>query len=259
MRDILIYTVHKAASMFLYRLAAEASKEYAINYYSINQNENFDAIKKSSWMSFIADNELHGCFGPIRAGEAKPNIPKDLDNWSAVVHLRDPRDVLVSLFFSHVYSHPKAGGFDASDMQKKRWEEEGIDKFVLSRAPEFIGYYEEFIAKLLSHERVIFVKYETMVLDYESWLKQFMKAFAHLPVPGSGLLLSKIGIGSSTHQDITNKLYKRHENDFKLSKEDVNKHKRQLLPGDYKRKLKEQTISQLNDKFGTILEKLSYE
>ena len=66
--------------MFLHRLSTEVANEFGIDYHSINQDKNYDLIKQSSWLSFIEDIEKTGCFGPIRAGEAMPNIPDDLEN-----------------------------------------------------------------------------------------------------------------------------------------------------------------------------------
>ena len=99
MKKILIYTVHKAASMFLHRVTSETAQELGIDYYSINDDKYFDIIKEQSWLRFIEDETKTGCFGPIRAEEAKPNIPEELDAYSIVLHLRDPRDALTSLLF----------------------------------------------------------------------------------------------------------------------------------------------------------------
>ncbi|WOB44808.1 hypothetical protein HNI00_17865 [Thermoleptolyngbya oregonensis NK1-22] len=35
-----------------------------------------------------------------------PSIPEGMADFSVVLHLRDPRDVLVSSFFSNAFSHP---------------------------------------------------------------------------------------------------------------------------------------------------------
>ena len=45
-RPILIYTVHKAASMFLHRLTRQIARELDMEYFSIN-NKGGRAIKKS--------------------------------------------------------------------------------------------------------------------------------------------------------------------------------------------------------------------
>lgn len=256
MKDVLIYTVHKAASMFLHKIAGDIAKEYKIDYFSINQPDNFDAIKSTSWMEYASKNGRHGIFGPIRAGEAEPNIPTEFRDYRAILHLRDPRDVLVSLFYSNVYSHPNAGGFTADAQKRKSWEDIGVDAFVLSRSAQFREYYNSLIQGVLNEPGVIFVKYETMVNDYERWLTQFMSAFEEFPVPIGGLA-SKVGL-RKTREKIFNKLLSRYKDDFTIADENIKKHKRQIVPGDHARKLRPETIEKLNVELSDVLKTLNY-
>ena len=257
MKTVLIYTVHKAASMFLHRLATEVAKELEIRYYSINQDKYYKEINESSWLGFIENNKDVGCFGPIRAGEALPNIPLNIESNSVIMHLRDPRDVMVSLFFSSTYSHPEAGGFNISDARKKELEQQGIDKFVLDRAPKFMVYYQELISGLLGRESVVFIKYEDMVSDYATWLKQFISAFSHFNVPPKRRM--KLFKTNNSWDEIYQRLYIKHKDDFNVATENIHKHIRQITPGDYKRKLQPGTIDELNRKFADVLSILDYE
>jgi hypothetical protein len=49
------------------------------------------------------------------------------------------------------------------------------------------------------------------------------------------------------------------EADFTVQKENISSHKRQITPGDNKRKLKPETIEILNDRFADILDTLGYD
>ena len=69
MKNVLIYTVHKAASMFLHKLGMDLAKRLELDSYSINDKEYYDKIKNSSWKAFIESTTGPSCFGPIRAGE----------------------------------------------------------------------------------------------------------------------------------------------------------------------------------------------
>ena len=64
--------------------------------------------------------------------------------------LRDPRDILVSMYFSWAYSHPVDDGrlslvnaagelFNPSEETKEQWKANGPDEFVL----EFAGFVEK--------------------------------------------------------------------------------------------------------------------
>jgi hypothetical protein len=79
-----------------------------------------------------------------------------------------------------------------------------------------------------------------MVRDFESWLGQILR-FWGLPTntPTVKTLIA--------------------EADFTVSREDPNSHKRQVQPGDHRRKLKAETIDQLNEIYAEVLDKLGYD
>lgn len=247
MDKILIYTVHKAGSMFLHRITAEAAEAFGLDYYSINKECHYDLIQSNSWNSLTEDDSKTGCFGPIRAGEALPNIPQCLDSYKIILHLRDPRDILTSLFFSCAYSHPRQEGcFDVSDEQRKLWHEEGIDPFVIAKAKNWKARYEQLCQALLGHENTVLIKYEDMVTDYQKWLEAYLSVFHN----GAA---SQPSLGS-IHDD----LYHKHKDEFHVSSEDIFRHKRQVTPGDHQHKLAPETIECLNHTFSDILRLLHY-
>lgn len=260
MKSVLIYTVHKAASMFLHKLGADIGKQLELDAYSINDKKYYDQIKNSSWKSFVESTTKPSCFGPIRAGEdvALPVFPDHMEKYTVVLHIRDPRDVLTSAYYSHVYSHVTTDRFKPSSDQRERWEEEGIDHFVINRVERVKKEYEELCARLLGKGNLTLVKYEDMVTDYGRWLEDFMSAFsAFEPRQKAGMSLV---LGKSTHEKIYSTLYNKYKDDFLPAKkdEDVYSHKRQVTPGDYARKLGKSTIETLNGEFSTILTSLDY-
>lgn len=257
MKSVLIYTVHKAASMFLHRLTAEVAQEFGIPYYSINNDRDFETIKTASWKGFIEGGGRTGCFGPIRAGAAEPSVPDDLSSYRVILHLRDPRDVLTSLYFSHVYSHRRTPGqFNPSDEQRSRWEDGGIDEFVLANASKTRKAYRDLCSTFLGKENVLLVKYESLTLNYAEWLDEFLSAFDHFE-PRPRRLLNVVGF-ASTLSRIRRRLYRKHRREFTVQQEDVQQHRRQITPGDHRRKLSTETIEQLNGHFRDVLEMLDY-
>lgn len=260
MKNVLIYTVHKAASMFLHKLGTDLATRMEFDFYSINDKKYYEQIQNTSWKSFIESTAGPSCFGPIRAGEdvALPVFPDSLERYSVIMHLRDPRDVLTSAYYSHVYNHKPTKRFNPSDDQRSKWEEQGVDDFVINRIPRVKDEYEALCEHLLGKENVVFLKYEEMVTDYGKWLEGFLSAFAGFEPrkrAGIGRLL-----GANTYQSIYESLYDKHKGDFSAAKkkEDVYSHKRQVTPGDYARKLKKSTIDILNNEFSTILTSLNY-
>lgn len=212
MKEIIIYTVHKAASMFLHKLSKEIAHEFDIQHYSINGEKYYEEIKQLSWKTFIEDNSRKGCYGPVRGGETKEVFPESLSDYSVILHLRDPRDVLTSLYFSQAYAHSRQKGkFNPSDEQREEWIEEGIDEYVTQQSVIFKARYEKLVSNLIGLPDSHFVRYEDMVLNYPQWLESFLAAFSHLSAPPKKIL----GINRPTKfSSIQRRLLKKFRNEF---------------------------------------------
>ena len=239
-KNILFFTVHKAASMFIYKICHDLTKASRLNYYSVNHNrysryyfdtEESDLEDLSNWKN------RSGCFAPLRYYF---NVPQEL-NAHIILHLRDPRDVLVSLYFSQAYSHSVLKGvFDLSPSDRAEIKNTGIEQYVLEHADTFNRKYTEY-QNLLSEPDAIFVKYEDLVLDFPFWLQQVAKGFA------------------IDNPKFIQRMIKKYHGEFGIEKENKHAHKRKIIPGDYKEKLTPETISKLNDIFSDNLKKYHYE
>ena len=164
----------------------------------------------------------------------------NLDDFNIFLMLRDPRDVLTSYYFYHAFSSyedPRQQEF--LEARNQLTQNTGIDEWVLEKAPIFKSRYEEYIEKLYGRPNVRFTRYEDMIADFESWLAGFLEF--------SGIHLREEAIEAI-----------KREANFNVKKEDPKSHKRQVTPGDHKRKLKEETIRSLNRQFKKILEVFHY-
>ena len=235
-QSILIFTVHKAASMFLHRITERITGHCAMPYYSVNLG-NFE--------SYVALNQdpgafagKQGCFGPLRGYVAVPGI----DEFGKLLHLRDPRDVLTSGFHSKAYNHPVGKHFKASEVDREVWREAGVDHFVLERLQRLEQRYAIYCRELVPRPDVTLLKYEEMVADFPSWLEKFIEPF---PVPNRARF--------------TRQLVQEHRNSFRVKSEDVYRHRRQITPGDYLRKLQPDTIDTINETLAEVLTTLGYD
>jgi hypothetical protein len=216
-----------------------------------------------------------------------------------ILHLRDPRDVLTSMYFSHVYSHARREGrFNPSDEQRKAWEDEGIDSFVLNRAANFREIYETLCSGLLGFDKnralqvdsgrgipvtrasrptsasatrispsgsgatqrqsnVVLVKYETLVTDFGTWLHDYLSVFEGI-VNGRRRCFGLIPVRRNL-RTFHQKYFEMFRNEFATQGEDVRQHKRQVTPGDHRRKLSAETIKELNREFADVLAVLDYQ
>ncbi|MES0491815.1 MAG: sulfotransferase domain-containing protein [Leptospirales bacterium] len=245
MESVLVYSVNKAASMFLHKISNQISKKLELPYFSMN-NDFREEIKPMTWRKFIENNKRIGIYGPIRASQG--NIyPDNLNNYRIILHLRDPRDVMVSKYYSKAYNHPKReGGFSISDESREQLRKNGIDDFVINnpQSKEIKSHYESYIKKLIGQKNVTFVKYETMVTDYSTWVRHFLKPFNDF---------------YAQPDELYSNLYNEYKNDFNVSKENIYEHKRQILPGDFKKKLSPETIQFINHQLSDILKFMNYE
>ncbi len=252
-RNIIAYTTHKAGSMVLHRVLKDICELNRIRFFSPNKSElPFERIFAGE--DFLA--KKRGCFGPIRFF-----VPSAaLSEASIILHLRDPRDVLVSMFFSYCYMH--AGEIEAHTGYRKAVAEAGIDRFVLdmvsapfyeyrgdygigSRYKQHVGTvldrYQRYLDELLARPNTTAVSYEEMVLSFPSWLEKIIGAF-DLKDP----------------EETRSVVAARHANSVAAEAEDAWSHKRKVTPGDHREKLQSETIRQLNEIFAPVLDRLGY-
>ncbi|MEO7168527.1 MAG: sulfotransferase domain-containing protein [Spartobacteria bacterium] len=254
-RNVIAYTTHKAGSMVLHRVLKDICELNRIRYYSPNESKTllpFDRIFAGH--DFIA--RKRGCFGPLRFF-----VPTTaLAEASVILHLRDPRDVLTSMFYSYCYMH--AGEIEADTGYRREVAEAGIDRFVLdmvgapfydyrgdygigSRYKQHVGTvldrYQRYLDELLSRPNTLTVSYEEMVLSFPSWLGKIVSAFDLADPAETQAVVAA-----------------RHANSVAAGEEDVWSHKRKVTPGDHREKLQSETIRELDRIFGPILAQLGY-
>lgn len=255
-RNIVVFTLHKSASMFIHHQCQLLTALSGIEYHSPNQpNSGLDARRlrtdRHMWST------RNGCFAPVRFYVDIPQI----DDYSVILHLRDPRDVLVSMFYSYCFIH--TGEIAANTGYRQEVAAKGIDAFVLAKASEESadyrgdygtgGHVEDLIGNLphryrdyrehfLGKPNVILVKYEEMVTDYRGWLRKFIAPF---PIGDKDKVIDDLAGQSAAF--------------FPKRAHDEMNHVRHVTPGDHKLKLKSSTIAQLDEIFADTLDALGYE
>lgn len=237
-KSALFFTVHKSASTFfnwyLPELCQQTGHTYIdVNGYFVTQGEEGRRKQNEPQFKNKVFKEKGFIYGPLRNYIAVDKI----ENYPVVLILRDPRDVLTSQFFSIKNSHPLL----TPELIKRRQfaKNATIDEHVLSQADRFVNTYNDYLDNIYGKENVLFIKYEDMILNFR-------------------LVLTKI----NTHCDLQlteeqiNLLDK--SDSFKSKAENQKQHIRKISSGDYKEKLKPETIELLNKKFELILKRLNY-
>ncbi len=188
---------------------------------------------------FRSEGYVYSVFGGMIEG-----IP-DLDRYRVVLMVRDPRDVLVSNYYSVAHSHPEpgrdSGKHDEFMQLREAARSMSIDGFVLAECDGVRAVLERYKALLLDrHPGILLTRYEEMVADFEQWL--------------DGLLQY---CGFSINSALRQSLIEEHRRS-RPAAEDVTRHIRRGVPGDYMAKLESSTIHELNTRLAPVLEAFGY-
>lgn len=268
---LLFFTVHKAASSFvgdmLIRIACHhqiISVDYMQYLFSGNHDDtslesrlilesvlpktlserprlNIDlAVKKERELVRLFPHRGFQ-FGALRLPYLLEELPR-LEQYHTLIQLRDPRDCLVSMYFSRAFSHVMPD----DPVLKRYWlerrcqtQKKAIDEFVVEEAPIWLENFQRYTDALKKSPHLKIVKYEQMVLDFPAWLKEVEQAW-----------------GFEIESNLRRMLIENAS--FEVVEEDIYSHKRQVLPGDHLRKLQPKTIRRLTDIFSPVLSALGY-
>jgi hypothetical protein len=253
---ILFFTMHRSGSTYAHQACVALCKAAGISYASPNPgaDSKLNVRDAAAQPGFWAGRT--GCVGPLRFFIDVP----DIDHDRIILHLRDPRDVLTSMFYSYCYSH--VGELPGNTGYRQDIAERGIDEFVLAMStaatPPLIGdygtgnhlwdlagnvlnRYQQYVQHLLKRPNVQLVTYEQLVTDPQAWLHKIAPVFD----PRHSSELEREVLEVLTRTDAG-------------TREDVWSHKRQVLPGNHRQKLLPQTIARLNDLYAEPLRLLGY-
>ncbi|MEA3210607.1 MAG: hypothetical protein QOE70_3664 [Chthoniobacter sp.] len=234
------FTMHKAASVYVANVLKRLAREAGLTlidfdgYLFMGGKTPGDVHQPGELARRMY--QPHGYFyGPFRA--FNPGIP-DLDKYRVVLNVRDPRDVLVSAYFSVAYSHYVPDQANPEAAKKIRAAREStlqadIDEWVLASAPSVLEICADYRRNLLHKPHVLLAKYEKLVTDFDGWLAEIT---AFMEVKPAQRTLDEL----------------RGAAEFKVE-ESAARHKRQVTPGDHQRKLKPETVARLNELFAEDL------
>ena len=253
---ILFFTIHRSGSMFTHRVCRDLTRLCNMTYYSPNGGDVPVSVREMAQNAAFWHGK-RGCFGPLRIFMDVPDREHD----QVILHLRDPRDVLISMYYSYCYSHP--GEIPGFTGYRRDIAERGIDDFVLklatSKTRPVIGdygtgahlwdltgnvlqRYQLYVSRLLNDPKVLLVTYEEMVTDLAGWLEKVLDAF-----------------DIEDREKVLLRLIEYYQSDLWPPRENEWSHKRHVIPGDYKNRLSRETVEKLNHIFADVLQCLGYQ
>lgn len=214
-------------------------KAVELRSYGCSETADCSPDLKATWDRFFSYGDC--LYGPHRNFRFLGKLDH-IDKRKVLIMLRDPRDVLTSLYFSNAFSHVPPGNPNRKEEFQRRRDRTrtlSIDEFVLSESREWVERYEQFCRFLKIYPNCALLRYESMISDFPAWLRQVFKYWG---LPLDPQILAKF----------------EQRSDFEVDKEDIHSHKRQVAAGDHRRKLKPSTVTDLTEQFSEVLQFLGY-
>lgn len=247
--SILHFSINKAATQSIKSILKRCALENGmtpveIHEYAFNSDfpflDHLSAEEMKAYRHiFKPEGYLYSAFGGMIEGI------RQLDRYKTVFVGRDPRDILVSGYYSIAFSHSlperKGDKFHRFMANRESARAVTIDAYVRSQAERVFQIFQRYQQLLLDrYDHVYVTTYEQMVTDFEAWLRQLL-AYCELEVS----------------EELFTAIVKENER-RKPRTENIQHHMRKGRPGDYKEKLQPETIAYLNATFEPILRCFNY-
>jgi Sulfotransferase domain len=163
----------------------------------------------------------------------------DFTKFKKILLIRDPRDILVSHYFSIQKSHGLPPGELGEALLKKRHKLMAMDinDYALEQAPMFQKIIQRYT--MIEDEKFKLFRYEDVIFNKQQWVSEILRFL-------------NFEIEESQAYEIAKK------QDIFPQEENEKSHIRKVTPGDHQEKLKTSTIKSLNETFEDILLKYNY-
>ena len=240
--SLVFFTHYRCASMMLVRrlndlLAGlgyrQVDYQGYVHPWPLDQRDHFQRAREEHREvgRFVAEGRF---YAPLRYYVDVP----ELQNYKVVVVLRDPRDVLVSRYYSEKFAHVRADTrFLAHCEEVEKME---LDEFALAFADDVGGHYRFFMEHAPDLEHALFVSYEEVISDFEGFLSK-VNEYAGLGCPAERV------------REIADK------ESFRVTSEDKYAHKRSVKARNFEEKLQPETIGALNVQLADVLKHFGWE
>ena len=248
--SIIHFSLNKAATQYTRQLLKQCAVENGmvpvnIHGYAFNTNfpylDHLSAEEMDKYQHIFKPNGiLYSVFGGMI------DAISELEKYKIVLMVRDFRDLLVSEYYSTAYSHiaPDIQGnkYDLFIERKAKVRESAIDEYAVAESDRIYNTLLRYKTLLIDkYPNVYVTKYEEMINDFRSWLDN---------------LLDNCQL--NVRHDFFESLLERNER-IRPKDEDIHRHIRRGESGEYKEKLKPETIEFLNAKFSPMLLTFGYE
>lgn len=246
-RAMFVFGVHKSGSSLLNQITAYLSQRNDANWVSIPdqlfmKNIDFEVAHNSC----VPDRLIHpgNVYGGFRRFPRSLTSNAQFREGRKILMVRDPRDALVSQYFSFAKNHIIPDGNDSEGPRRKIMNTRhdvaqiSVDQYVVREAYEMnmvmCGY-----ADMIKDPSCLVIRYEDVIFSKRRLLQIICDHFDW----------------SITSQDFDDIL---HHVDIQPVTEDPSRFIRKVAPGDHREKLAERTIDALNNRLEPAMTLFGY-
>jgi hypothetical protein len=239
--SVYFYTFHKCASTLFSRYVLK-------NVQGLRHVDYAGEIFRGKKPSIVFQPK--GCiYGPIRLSARQHEVYCSLvqptsrlefvKDKLAIFMVRDPRDILISAYYSFGYTHGFSPVQEIRNRQvemRKELQSKTIDEYVLERAVSIRDNFETVSRLSQACERSVVLRYEDMIDNWELFASDLTKYITIKPA-------------------VLRQVY---EKSRPREKEVLSSHRRSGQVGNFRLKLKPETIGSLDITFAAVLERFRY-
>ena len=240
-----IFGVHKCGSSLLNKLIVDICRVNQIPDVPIPELAFQQSIPTESWEnctdlnSTILDGYCHRGYRHFPLFLKQSSL---LNQRKKILLVRDPRDAIVSAYFSFAKSHvlPESGKL-LENMLKSREHLKNmeLEQYAVAQVPGVKAAFNRYHDNL-NHDKLLKIyRYEDVIFNKEDWIVDIVDYL--------GLTLKPAQV---------KRIAEKH--DIVPTAEDTSQHIRKVKPGDHAEKLSTECIAQLNEGLAEVLDRYHY-
>lgn len=240
-----LFGLHKCGSTLMNLIFKDICSELNIPSISIPHLASEKSIPVQAWNrcealnSVVLDGYCHKGFRKFPMFMKKNELLKQRKK---ILLVRDPRDAVVSAYFSFTLSHrlPKEGKLLEHRLkQRERHQSLTLEEFVLEQAEKVKREFDLYDKHLAKDDLLKVYRYEDVIFEKVNWVTDMLNF-----------------LGLSLDADAVQRIVQKH--DIVPSSEDETKHVRKVTPGDHREKLSPECIAKLNEILADVLKRYNY-